>query len=80
MQDAAAQAAHDTHHDAHGEYPTPCVIPGSLQFDTKEPLQSSSAPVDLQEISYFGIEICSGTGGLTPCEGGLQGTHLQIRP
>ena len=65
MQVAAAPAAHGTHNDAHGEYPTPCAIPALLQSETKEPLQSSSIPVDLQETSYFGIEICSGTGGLT---------------
>ena len=65
MQVAAAPAAHGTHNDAHGEYPTPCAIPALLQSETKEPLQSSSTPVDLQETSYFGIEICSGTGGLT---------------
>ena len=65
MQDTAAQAAHDMHYDAPGEYLTPGVASDSLKSVTMEPLQSSSAPVDFQEASYFGIEICSGTGGLT---------------
>lgn len=57
--------AHAQHHDAPGEYPTPRADADLDKSQPTEALATSFAPVDFSEVSYFGIEICSGTGGLT---------------
>ena len=61
----ATEVAHAQHHDAPGEYPTPAADADLDKSQPTEALATSFAPVDFSEISYFGIEICSGTGGLT---------------
>ena len=57
--------AHAQHHDAPGEYPTPRADADLDKSQPTEALATSFAPVNFSEVSYFGIEICSGTGGLT---------------